>query len=114
MLSEESENPAQVDRQDSVQDIVRLLLNSASAIQRLVDERDALHRRVDALERELTLLRHQSASILNSYRRLTTEFVTQFELIDSTVSKLFGGPTRSARVSRAEQSVEEAPPPDAA
>jgi hypothetical protein len=33
-----------------------LLLNSASAIQRLVDERNALRRRVDTLERELTLL----------------------------------------------------------
>jgi hypothetical protein len=47
-----------------------------------------------AFERELPLLRHRATSIFDSYRRLTTEFVTQLELIDSTVGNLFGGPSR--------------------
>ena len=105
VISEASENPGQVDQSDSVQDIERLLLASASAIQRLVAERNALRSRVDTLERDLTLLRHQTTLIHDSYRRLTTEFVTQFQLIDSTVSDLFGEPTQSARVSSASASI---------
>jgi len=114
VIGNESKNPIQGDQPESVQDIVRLLLSSASAIQRLVDERDALRSRVDTLERELTFLRHQTTSVLDSYRRLTTEFVNQFELIDSTISNLFGRPPQSAKVSRAEQSVDAGLPPDAA
>jgi hypothetical protein len=49
-----SENPAQGDQPDSVQEVVRLSLNSASAIQRLVNEQEALRSRIDTLERKLT------------------------------------------------------------
>jgi len=91
-MSEAAEKPAQIDQLDSVQDIERLLLASAGAIQRLVAERNALRSRVDVQERELTRLRHQTTLIHDSYRRLTTEFVTQFQLIDSAVSNFVGEP----------------------
>ena len=102
-MSEAAEKPAQIDQLDSVQDIERLLLASAGAIQRLVAERNALRSRVDVQERELTRLRHQTTLIHDSYRRLTTEFVTQFQLIDSAVSDLFREPTESADARPAEQ-----------
>ena len=59
-MSEAAEKPAQIDQLDSVQDIERLLLASAGAIQRLVAERNALCRRtqgnrIAALESEKDL-----------------------------------------------------------
>jgi hypothetical protein len=71
-VAEAADTPAQI-QPDSVEDIERLLLTSASAIQRVVAERDALRSRVDTLERELTLLRQQTTLIHDSYRSLTTE-----------------------------------------
>jgi hypothetical protein len=87
---------------------VELLLASANAIQRLVAERDALRSRVEILERELTGLRQQTTLVHDSYRTLTTEFVTQFQLIDRAVNDLFREPSESAEASPAEQPAEAA------
>jgi hypothetical protein len=106
-VSEAADTPAQI-QPDSVEDIERLLLTSASAIQRVLAERDALRSRVDTLERELTLLRQQTTLIHHSYRSLTTEYITHFRLIDSAVSNLFREPAESAEASPAEQPAEAA------
>jgi predicted RNase H-like nuclease (RuvC/YqgF family) len=87
-MSEASETPAEIDRLDSIQDIERLLLDAAKAVQRIMAERDALRSRVDIMERELARLRHQTALIHDSYRRLATEFVTQVQLLDREVNNL--------------------------
>ena len=89
---------------------VETLLAGANAIQRLVAERDALSSRVDILERELTLLRERTTLVHNSYRTLTTEFVTQFQLLDSAVGSLFPEPSESTEASTAEQHAEGAAP----
>lgn len=83
-VDEKEETPAH-DQTDVNRD-AELLLASANAIQRLVAERDALRSRVAILERDLTLLRQAQ----DSYRTVTTEFVTQFQVIDRAVSNLFG------------------------
>jgi hypothetical protein len=105
-MSEAAEKPAH--RPISDQDI-EVLLASANAIQRLIDERNALRTRVDTLESELARLRHQTRLIVNNYRRLTTEYISQFQLIDSEVS-LFREPTESAKSSPADQPAEAADP----
>ena|SRR5215831_2544788 len=87
-MSEASETPAEIDRLDSIQDIERLLLDAAKAVQRIMAERDALRSRVDIMERELARLRHQTALIHDSYRRLATEFVTQVQLLDREINNL--------------------------
>lgn len=84
------------------QDIELVLLASAGAIQRLIAERNTLRSRVEAQERDLTRLQRHVALIHDSYRRLTTEFVTQFQLIDSAVSNFVGDPGKPA-VALAEQ-----------
>jgi predicted RNase H-like nuclease (RuvC/YqgF family) len=76
----------------SEQDIELVLLASAGAIQRLIAERNALRARVEAQERELTRLQRHVALIHDSYRRLTNEFVTQFQLIDNAVSNFVRDP----------------------
>ena len=58
---------------------IEVLLASANAIQRLIDERNALRSRVDILERELARLNHQAML----YRRLTREFISQVQLAES-------------------------------
>ena len=86
-MSDAAEKPtARFGQLDSNQDIELWLLAGAGAIQHLIAERNALRSRANALERELTRLRDQSTLVYDSYRRLTTEFVTQFQLIDSAVS----------------------------
>jgi hypothetical protein len=82
---------------DSDQDIERLLLIGAGAIQRLIAERNALRSRADGLERELTRLRQHVSLIHDTYRRLTTEYVTQFQLIDSAVSDFIREPEPGTR-----------------
>ena len=77
-IDEKPETPAQT---KDVNRDVELLLASANAIQRLVADRDAFCSRVAILERELTLLRQAQ----DSYRTVTTEFVTQFQVIDRAV-----------------------------
>jgi len=107
-MSEAAEKPAH--RPISDQDI-EVLLASANAIQRLIDERNTLRSRVDTLERELARLGHQTRLIVNNYRRLTTECISQFQLIDSEVSDLHQEqPTESAEWSPAEQPAEAADP----
>jgi hypothetical protein len=104
VISETAKEPsAQTGQLDSDQDIELLLLASAGAIQRLVAERNALRSRADAQERELTRLRRHVTPIPDSYRRLTTEFVTQFQLIDSAVSSFGLEPTEPAGPHFAEQ-----------
>lgn len=76
----------------SDQDIELVLLASAGAIQRLIAERNALRNRVEAQEGELTRLQRHVALIHDSYRRLTSEFVTQFQLIDNAVSNFVRDP----------------------
>jgi hypothetical protein len=94
VINEAAEEPStQTGQLASDQDIELLLLASAGAIQRLVAERNALRSRADAQERELTRLRRHATLIPDSYRRLTTEFITQFQLIDSAVSNVVGEPT---------------------
>jgi hypothetical protein len=65
--------------------IERLLIGAAGAIQRLFAERRALRDRVKAQEKELTRLQAHVSLIHDSYRRLTTEFVTQFQLMEDAV-----------------------------
>ena len=105
-MSEAAEKPAY--RPISEHDI-EVLLASANAIQRLIDERNVLRSRVDSLERELARLGHQTRVIVNNYRRLATEYISQFQLIDSEVSNLFREPTESAE-SPAERPAEAADP----
>ena len=69
-----------------------MLLASAGAIQRLIAERNTLRSRVEAQERELTRLQRHVTLIHDSYRRLTSEFVTQFQLIESAVSNFVRDP----------------------
>lgn len=76
----------------SEQDIELVLLASAGAIQRLIAERNTLRNRVEAQERELTRLQRHVTLIHDSYRRLTSEFVTQFQLIESAVSNFVRDP----------------------
>jgi hypothetical protein len=106
-MSEAAEKPAY--RPISEHDI-EVLLASANAIQRLIDERNVLRSRVDSLERELARLGHQTRLIVNNYRRLTTEYISQFQLIDSEVSNLFREPTELAESSPAEHPAEAADP----
>ncbi len=89
-------------RQGSDQDIELVLLASAGAIQRLIAERNALRNRAEAQEQELTRLRRHVALIHDSYRRLTTEFVTQFQLIDNAVANFIHEPGKPS-VSLAEE-----------
>lgn len=103
-VDEKKETPAQ--NQTDVNRDVELLLASANAIQRLVAERDALCSRVASLEREVSVLRQAH----DSYRTVTTEFVTQFQVIDKAVSKLFGEPSRSTEANTANQNTEAAAP----
>jgi len=102
-MNDAAETPVQFGQLDSVQDIEHALLASASAVQRLVAERDAFRSRVETLQSELTLLRQQTTLIHDSYRRLTTEYITQFRLIDSAVTNLFGERAESAGAGPAEQ-----------
>jgi len=87
----------------SEQDIELVLLASAGAIQRLVAERNTLRVRVEAQERELTRLQRHVALIHDSYRRLTNEFVTQFQLIDNAVSNFVRDPGKPAVALAADQ-----------
>ena len=78
----------------SEREMERLLLSSAAAIQRLVAERNALSAQVEAQARELGQLRRHVALFHDSYRRLTSEFVAQFQLIDDALSGIAGGNTQ--------------------
>ena len=83
-MSDAAENPAH--RPISEHDI-ELLLASANAIQRLIDERNALRDHLDMVERELARLRDQTTL----YRRVAGEFISQVQLVEG-----FRGPAESA------------------
>lgn|SRR5512143_2746985 len=67
----------------------RLALAAANAIQRLIAERNALRHKAEAQNRELLRVYRQIALIRDSYRRLTLEFVTQLQHIDTVVAGVF-------------------------
>src|SRR5690349_4094062 len=99
----EADKHAQIEQLDSVQDVERLLLQIANAIQRFITERNALRIRVDSLERELTRMRQQTTLIHDGYRRLSTEFVTQIHFLDSEVGNLLREPPGSMDTPLGEQ-----------
>jgi hypothetical protein len=111
-LGQSAENPdVEIGQPDPNQlapdtDVEILLLAVAGAIQRLVAERNTLRSRAAAQELELTRFRRQSTLIHESYRRLTSEFVTQFQLIDNAVSDFAREPTEPARAGPVEQKQE--------
>jgi len=94
MSDAEQKSNAQIGQLDSDQDIERLV----PAIQRLVAERNALRSHTAAQERELTRLRRHFTLIRDSYRRLTFEFVTQLQHIDSAVGKVAQEPTEPGKL----------------
>ena len=92
-MSDVSERPeAQIGRPNADQDSDRLILAAAEAIKKLVIDRRLLRDTLAAQERELARLRasnaelwRQVALIRDSYRRLTIEFFTQLQGIDSAL-----------------------------
>ena len=91
----EADKPSQMQQLDTAQDVELLLIQIANAIQRFIGERNALRSRVEDLERELTRMRQQTTLIHDGYKRLSTEFVTQLQFLDSEVSNLFREPPGS-------------------
>jgi len=88
------------------QETERLALAAADAIHRLIAERNAFRGYAAALERELTRLRRHFTLIRDSYRRLTSEFVTQLQHIDSAAGDVVqepSGPAESATLSKEQQ-----------
>jgi hypothetical protein len=95
-MSEAAQKPdAQIGQYASDED-ERLALAAAAAIQRLIADRNAVRSHAAEQERELTRLRRHIALIRDSYRRLTSEFVTQLQHIDSAVSSVIQEPAESA------------------
>jgi hypothetical protein len=84
----------QTGQQNPEQDIELVLLASAGAIQRLIAERNELRSRAETQQSELTRLRRHVGLVHDSYRRLTTEFVSQFQLIDNALSNFVSEPDR--------------------
>ncbi len=84
------------------QEMERLLLSSAAAIQRLIAERDALRAQVGVQERELGQLQRHVTLFHDSYRRLTSEVLAQFQLVDDALSGIAGGKVQENEASRAE------------
>jgi hypothetical protein len=100
---------------DTAQDVELLLIQIANAIQRFISERNALRNRVENLERELTRMRQQTTLIHDGYKRLSTEFVTQLQFLDSEVGNLFREPpgsmdTRPGEQQFAHQATSSSPP----
>jgi hypothetical protein len=111
----EADKHAQIEQLDSVQDVERLLLEIANAIQRFITERNALRIRVDSLERELTRMRQQTTLIHDGYRRLSTEFLTQLQFLDNEVANMFRevsgtADTRAGEQQFAERATSNSPP----
>ena len=103
----EADKPAQRQQLDTAQDVELLLLQIANAIQRFISERNVLRTRVEYLERELTRMRQQTALIHEGYKRLSTEFVTQLQFLDSEVGNLFQEPSESLDTAFGEQQIPE-------
>jgi hypothetical protein len=101
-MSDAARSPeAKIGSLESIQEVELMLLSGANAIQRLISERNALRSRADAQERELTRLRHHVTLIHDSYRRLTSEYVTQFQLLERAVGN-FVRETRPGDTGQAE------------
>ena len=90
---------------------VRLALSVVAAIQRLIEERNELHGRLAAQDRELARLRRSLSTIRETYRRLTCDFVRQLQYIDGTIGDI-QAPTESAKPAAqpAARQAAEAPP----
>jgi hypothetical protein len=111
----EVDKPAQIQQLDTAQDVELLLIQIANAIQRFISERNALRSRVENLERELTRMRQQTTLIHDGYKRLSTEFVTQLQFLDSEVGNLFREPpgsmdTRPGEQQFAQEATSNSPP----
>ena len=74
----------------------RLALAAALAIQRLIADRNAVRSHAAAQELANLRLRRHIALIRDSNRRLTSEFVTQLQHIDSAVSSAIQEPAEPA------------------
>jgi hypothetical protein len=83
--------------------IERLLLAAAGAVQRVFAERRALRDRVEAQEKELKRLQAHVSLIHDSYRRLTSEFVTQFQLMEDAVDRFVQPFEQAVRHSQSEK-----------
>jgi hypothetical protein len=83
-----------LDQPNPDNDVEIILLAAAGAIQRLIAERNSLRIRTEAQERELMHFRRQGTLIHDTYRRLTSEFISQFQLIDNAVDNFVHGPTK--------------------
>jgi hypothetical protein len=93
-MSEAAEKfTAPIGQPDVGQDFERLLVAAADTILRLVAERNALRSQAVAHEQELKLFRRQFALILDSYRTLTTEFVSQLQQVDAAATNVVQGAT---------------------
>jgi hypothetical protein len=97
-MNETAETPAQIGELNPAD--IELLHATVGAIQRLLAERNALRARVDTLKREL----HQTTLVHQCYRKITTEFVTQFHLVE----RAFREPIESAGARPAQQEPAEA------
>lgn len=64
---------------------VRLALDAVAAIQRLIEQRNELHRRLAAQDREVAQLRRSLSNVRETYRRLTCDFVRQLQYIDNAM-----------------------------
>ena len=108
-MSESAHRPdTQIGQQDCDHD-ERFALAVAAAIQRLIAERNALRSRSTAQERELARLRRNLTLIRDSYRRLTSEFVTQLQRINSAVGDAVEEPIGSTNLSMSQTERREAP-----
>jgi uncharacterized protein with von Willebrand factor type A (vWA) domain len=102
-MSEAAQRPNAQIGQHAADEDERLALAAAIAIQRLIADRNAVRSHAAAQERELTRLRRHIALIRDSYRRLTYEFVTQLQHIDSAVSSAIQEPAEQANSPHATQ-----------
>jgi hypothetical protein len=84
-----------VGQEDSDRD-APLALAAVGAIHHLISERNMLRGQAVAHTRELTRLREYVALIRDSYRRLTSEYVTQLQHMDSAVSTVVQEPNEPA------------------
>ena len=94
---------AHVDQLGSAEDVERVALAAAEAIERLVAERRTFSSRLGARDRELMRLRatnaelrRQIALIRDGYVRLATECVTQLQHIDEVMRTFASRPTDRA------------------
>jgi hypothetical protein len=89
---------------------VRLALSAIAAIQRLVEDRNALRSQLAAEERELA--RRSLSNIRETYRKLTCDFVRQMQNIDGMIGDIpRAADPANAAAPTAQSEVAEAPSP---